>query len=191
VAAGADEVELLRLKPGGRGLADGYAEHALDEDRARALMPALVALQRAHPAVAFKVDCSFTPMLCAAEPDLDLLQRFAVYGCEAGHVLTAVKADLQATPCSFVPEPVGTVGDLVRVWDTDPSLQRWRRYHLDEAPQPCADCPYRSVCKGGCKAVTQRVEGTWFAPDPECPRVLAHRRGTPFVPVDLATADGP
>lgn len=184
-AAGADEVELLRLKPGGRGLDDGYPVHALDEERARALMPTLVALQQRHPTVAFKVDCSFTPMLCAADPDLDLLKRFGVYGCEAGHVLTAVKADLQATPCSFVPTPVGTVAELVDTWDTSPLLNRWRRYHLDEAPAPCQTCTYRSVCKGGCKAVTQRALGTWFAPDPECPRVLAHGRGEAFVPVTV------
>lgn len=185
VEAGADEIELLRLKPGGRGLDDGYAQHALDEARARALMPKLARLQKHWPGVAFKIDCSLTPFLCAADPDPQLLQRFGVLGCEAGHALSAVTAELEATPCSFVPEPVADARDFGAVWDDHPQLTRWRRYHLDEAEAPCSHCTYREICKGGCKAVSQRVEGDWFRPDPECPRVLAHRRGEAFVPVRL------
>lgn len=169
--AGGDEVELLRYKPAGRG-ADGYDEAKLTPEQGLALWPRLVALAAAHPAVDLKLDCSFVPFLCAASPPVEQLERFGVYGCEAGHALSAVTAELRATPCSFIDEAVGDVDALVDGWDDDPALLRWRRYHA-EAPQPCRDCEYRPVCKGGCRVVAKHVLGDWFAPDPECPRVRA------------------
>lgn len=181
--AGADEVELLRFKPAGRGAAV-YAEHCLTEAQGRALMPLLRRLAAEHPAVTLKVDCSFVPFLCAADPPIEQLERFGVYGCEAGHALAAITAELRATPCSFVEADLGDAGALAERWDDHPELLRWRHHHR-QAPAPCADCPYRTVCKGGCRVVAQHVEGDAFAPDPECPRVLAHRRGVPFEPVVL------
>ena len=133
-----------------------------------------MALAAAHPAVDLKLDCSFVPFLCAADPPLEQLERFGVYGCEAGHALAAVTAELRATPCSFIDAAVGDVDALVDGWDTDPALLRWRRHHED-APAPCRDCTYRTVCKGGCRVVARHVTGDWFEPDPECPRVVAWR----------------
>ncbi len=181
--AGAEEVELLRFKPTGRGALTWLAER-LTEAQGRALMPTVLELQRRHPDVTMKIDCSFVPMLCAAEPDPEALAALGVIGCEAGNVMAAVRADLQATACSFVDEPIGDVAALVDGWRTDPELIRWRGY-ADAPPEPCASCRYRTLCRGGCKAVTRRVDGTWFGPDPDCPRVAAYRRGEPFVPVEL------
>lgn len=179
---GANQVEFLRFKPAGRGRAL-YDARALTESQARAMLPRLLEMARAWPSVDIKVDCAFVPFLCAADPDPGILERFGVYGCEAGHVLSAVTAELEATPCSFVDAPIGDAEALRDRWDDHPDLDRWRRYHTT-APAPCRDCEYRTICKGGCKVVTRHAHGDWFAPDPECPRVRAHARGEVFVPVD-------
>jgi len=168
-ALGANEVELLRFKPTGRG-ADVYERYRLSPDQASQLMPRVLALSGRHPALAIKIDCSLVPFLCASNPPLERLEQFAVFGCEAGHALAAVKADLQATPCSFVPEPIGGVDVLADEWNTHAGLGAWRQYS-DAPPEPCASCTYRTVCKGGCKAVTRHLTGEYFGPDPECPRV--------------------
>ena len=186
---GAHEVELLRYKPTGRGTRD-YEERALHEAEARALLPTLLAMAQRHPSLNLKIDCSFVPFLCAADPPLELLERFGVIGCEAGNVLAAVRADLQATPCSFIEAPIGGVDVLVDAWDSDATLLRWRAYHEREAPEPCASCPYRTLCKGGCKAVSVHVHGDPFHPDPECPRVRAWNRGETFVAVPLTPNGG-
>lgn len=180
---GVNEVEFLRFKPAGRGR-DVYADYRLSEAHACALLPRLLALQRAYPGVHMKIDCSLVPFVCAADPDAEVLERFGIYGCEAGHALAAVTADLVTTPCSFVADPVGGAVEAMAGWETDARLEAWRTYP-ERAPEPCASCTYRRICKGGCKVVTRHLEGAWFAPDPECPRVRAHRRGEPFVPVAL------
>ncbi len=169
--AGADEVELLRYKPAGRARA-GYEAARLNPEQGLALWPRLVELGAAHPSLVLKVDCSFVPFLCAHEPPLEQLERFGVYGCEAGHALAAVTAELSATPCSFVDVPVGDTAALVDRWDDDPTLRRFRDHHRD-APEPCRSCTYRPVCKGGCRVVARHLTGDWFQPDPECPRVIA------------------
>lgn len=169
---GGNEVEFLRFKPAGRGF-DGYLERRLRPEQAEALLPRLLALGERYPAVHMKVDCSFVPFLCASDPDPEVLAQFGVIGCEAGNVLAAVKADLQATPCSFVEEPLGGVDALVDRWDDHPSLRAWRTFP-ERAPEPCASCPYQAVCRGGCKVVSRRLTGELFVPDPECPRVRRH-----------------
>ncbi len=181
-AAGGQQIELLRYKPAGRGR-DGYTDRALTEAQARALTPRLIALAAAHPSLEIKIDCSLVPFLCAADPTPALLSQLGVYGCEAANALASVDARGQATPCSFVDVPIGDAATLGAQWATHPTLQRWRHYARDEAPAPCSGCAYRAVCKGGCKVVSRQIDGDWFAPDPECPRVLAHRRGEAYVPV--------
>ncbi len=171
--AGGDEMELLRFKPAGRGAAI-YEAARLTPEQGLGLWDRLATLAARYPAVDLKIDCSFVPFLCAAEPDPAQLAGLGVSGCEAGHALAAVTASLEAVPCSFIDRSVGDVDALFDGWDDDPALLRWRRYHHD-APQPCRDCPYRAVCKGGCRVVAKHVVGEWFAPDPECPRVVSWR----------------
>ncbi len=178
--AGAHEVELLRFKPAGRG-ATMYAHMALDEAARRRFVAGLGRLVRDFPAVRIKIDCSFVPFLCATDPDPERLDQFGVIGCEAGNVMAAVRADLRATPCSFVEQDVGDTHALVRDWNTHPDLLRWRGYATRGTPEPCASCTYRALCRGGCKVVTRHLTGYTFAPDPECPRVIAHARGEAFV----------
>ena len=180
-AAGAREVELLRFKPAGRAHAT-YLTRRLDLEQRRALVPRLIGLQQRWPALNVKIDCSFIPFVAAANPPLEALERFGVIGCEAGNVMAAIRADGTATACSFIEEPLGDVDDLVDRWDDHPDLLAWRR-QADAPARPCADCTYRPICRGGCSAVTHHLTGDRDAPDPECPRVVAHARREPFVPV--------
>lgn len=183
VQAGAEEIEILRFKPAGRAH-DTYEEMRLDEGENRELMPRLVRLMRFYPEINIKVDCSLIPMLCAANPQVELLEAFGVIGCEAGNMLSAIRADGSAVACSFVESELCDGERLGEVWESNDELKSWRNF-APNAPAPCNACPYRGICKGGCKVVTHHLEGEWFSPDPECPRVIAHRRGEQFSPVSL------
>jgi radical SAM protein with 4Fe4S-binding SPASM domain len=172
-ALGANEIEVLRFKPAGRGRAV-YEDFRLTPEQGASLFERLERLGRRHRGLAIKVDCSLVPLVCAANPPLERLEQFAVFGCEAGNALAAVRANLDATPCSFIEARVGGVRDLVDGWEQSPELGRWRS-HFEGPGEPCASCPYRTVCKGGCRVVSGHVAGDPFAPDPECPRVIAYR----------------
>ncbi len=96
------------------------------------------------------------PLLSFADPAA--LDALAVMGCEAGNALTARTLEGRVAPCSFTRElePAALTG-------------------FAEAPEePCASCPIQRVCRGGCKVVSTHLEGR-VGPDPECPRVIAHR----------------
>lgn len=183
---GCNEVEFLRYKPAGRARAN-YEARALTEAQARSLLPRMLRLAREWPSLHIKADCSFVPFLCAGAPDVETLERFGIYGCEAGHALAAIDADGIAKPCSFLEDPLGPADDVLRHWDEHARIEAWRE-HAAAPAAPCATCSYRHVCKGGCKVVTRHREARWFAPDPECPRVLAHRRGEAFGPATTEEA---
>ena len=82
--------------------------------------------------------------------------------------------------CSFGGPDEGKIGE----GPTEAAL--WRegfsafRDYAKRAPEPCASCPYLSLCRGGCRVVSQ-AKGDWWQPDPGCPRVQApaeSQRGT-------------
>lgn len=177
-ALGGNEVEFLRYKPAGRARS-GYGGRALNEAQARSLLPRLIRLSKQFPTLHIKADCSFVPFLCAADPDPAVLEQFGIYGCEAGHALAAVDAEGMAKPCSFLEDPFGPADDVLRQWDEHQRISSWRE-HSAEVGAPCSTCAYREICKGGCKVVSQYLGHPWFSPDPECPRVLAHRRDEAF-----------
>ena len=148
-----------------------YPQYRLAHSQAQQLLPALLSCARDVPSVRLKIDCSLVPFLCAQSPPLELLDQLGVFGCEAGNVLAAIRADLNATPCSFLEVPLGDVDELVERWRDHPELRRWRAL-WKELPNPCASCDYLALCKGGCQAVAYYYEGSHGHPDPECPRVV-------------------
>lgn len=173
---GGNEVEILRFKPAGRG-ADVYDRYRLTDAQAEGLLEHVLAVADAVPDVAMKIDCSLVPFLCAGDPDPATLERFGIFGCEAAHALTAVTHTLDTIPCSFLPDaPVA--GPLSAAWRADETLRSYRDHHK-QPPAPCAHCTYRTLCKGGCRAVAHHTTGDPFAPDPECPRVLRHAHPIP------------
>lgn len=178
-ALGACEAQLLRYKPAGRAASLDYLARRLTLDQARALGPTLRELARALCAEGdfhVRIDCALVAFLSAdeelaAEPSR--LARFGVFGCEAGGALAAFTVDGRVAPCSFAKATELRATDVAR-HAADPELTRWRAY-LDAPAEPCASCSLRPVCKGGCKVVATHLLGA-HGPDPECPRVVAHRR---------------
>jgi len=171
------EVELLRFKPAGRG-ASAYKDLRCTAAQHAVFLPTVLAAAKRHR-VRVKVDCSYTPMLAHHRPDRALLAELCVYGCTGGDFLIGAKPDGRITACSFAAPPpllqLGkrpTVTELASYWDTPGAFGAFRTWR--EAAEPCRSCEYHSLCRGGCKVVSAHVGGDPSAPDPECPRVLAH-----------------
>lgn len=171
-ALGLSEVEFLRFKPTGRGRRV-YAESAPAPEQHRAFLRRLERWMQSYR-TPLKIDCSFVPFLCDLDPDPALLERFGVHGCEAGNVLAAVQPEGTYSACSFVDAPAGRAEDMPAAWATAPQLEAFRGFAAN-APEPCASCRYLEICRGGCHVVSEHLTGDRFAPDPECPRVVAHR----------------
>ncbi|MBI4699601.1 MAG: radical SAM protein [Deltaproteobacteria bacterium] len=171
---GCNEIELLRLKPAGRGAVAFLAQRTSYEQNV-ALTPLLAELSQRHGLRA-KLDCSFVPMMCHHRPPLELLEATATYGCEAANVLVGVRSDGTVAACSFLPGAGFRVGELRERWRTDPGFAELRGW-AERAPEPCRSCAYLGICKGGCHAVAAFVSGSIFDPDPDCPRVVEHRSG--------------
>lgn len=166
------ELELLRLKPAGRGISV-YRDLRLTPAQGRALLPKALHLGRKHR-VRIKMDCSLAPFVCHHQPEPRVLRFFRIGGCEAGDTLASVGPHGRATGCSFLSQPAGSARQaFVTDWPSQPLFERYRRYRA-EAPAPCDTCDYVDVCNGGCRAVSAHLTGDAMAPDPECPRVMAH-----------------
>ncbi|MDP2304844.1 MAG: radical SAM protein [Pseudomonadota bacterium] len=154
VTAGARDIQLLRLKPAGRATA-AYLDRRLTAAQGWALWPRARDLVEAHPGVTFRVDCSLVPFLAAHGLDPERMRAFAFLGCHGGDALVSVDPAGAEHPCSFVSGAI---------------TPQWRE---GVTRGPCAGCDYRDVCRGGCHAVSAHLTGDLFAPDPECPMVLA------------------
>ncbi|MDI1431760.1 radical SAM/SPASM domain-containing protein [Polyangium sorediatum] len=175
---GARELQLLRYKPAGRAADVSYLATRLSPAQVDALGPTLEALFAATN-LAIRVDCSLVPLLSGHVRDAAALARFGVLGCEAGRYLAAVRIDGALAPCSFAPAADARAEDAWQggasaAWATDTTLEAWRAPHDAE---PCRSCEIRSVCRGGCRVVATHLGGA-LGPDPECPRVRAHRART-------------
>jgi radical SAM protein with 4Fe4S-binding SPASM domain len=175
------EVELLRFKPSGRG-ARAYDGLRCTDAQHRAFLPTILAAAKRH-AIRVKVDCSYTPMLAHHRPDPALLAELAVYGCTGGDFLVGAKPGGQLTACSFAAPPPAVLGERPKVdalaayWEAPDAFGAFRQWRT--AQEPCASCEYHALCRGGCKVVAAHVSGDLSAPDPECPRVVDHRREAP------------
>ena len=170
---GANEVELLRLKPAGRAK-EVYLERRLTDAQHLELLPRVLELARRHR-LHLKLDCSFAPMICAHDPPLEVLKAFSVVGCDGGNSLGAIMPDGAVSGCSFSPSQELDGERIDAVWNSSAVLNRFRDFQA-LAPEPCRSCAYRSVCKGGCHVVASFITGDFDVPDPECPRVIAHHR---------------
>ena len=174
---GASEVQLLRYKPQGRARALDYLAKRLSPEQARSVGPLLRELAAEHEGrVRIRIDCALVPFLSADEERAsrpEELARWGVLGCEAGDLLGATRVDGQVAPCSFTAPTALHVTDLSAGWAENPGLAAFRD-HAKAPAEPCASCTLRVVCKGGCKVVSEYENGG-LGPDPECPRVRAHR----------------
>jgi radical SAM protein with 4Fe4S-binding SPASM domain len=162
---GACEAQLLRYKPAGRAASLDYLAKRLRPEQASTFSKTLRELVAKHCGADFsiRVDCANDP---------DRLARFGIFGCEAGGALAAVRSDGLVAPCSFA-GPAETRGQHLDDHDADKTLNEWRAYAASPM-EPCASCTLRNVCRGGCKIVSSFIDHA-HGPDPECPRVRAHR----------------
>jgi radical SAM protein with 4Fe4S-binding SPASM domain len=185
---GAEEVQLLRYKPAGRARGPAYAARRLSPAMVDALWPAIARLI-ALRSLRVRIDCALVPLLSsalsAAVPDApEALFALGVFGCEAARHLGAARADGSVAPCSLfslpsAPAPIAlprrpqdrAAERLAITWDEDAELNALRAYHA-APPEPCRSCALFPVCRGGCQIVSRDAVGA-FAPDPECPRVIA------------------
>jgi len=165
---GISEIELLRYKPSGRGLAQ-YELHRPTPTQNRSIYPLFQRLSDRYR-VRAKIDCSFVPMLCCHHPPRELLEAHCVCGCEAGNYLLGAHSDGRVCGCSFLPALDLTIDDLQQQWHTADALRQYRDWSR-MGTEPCASCPYLSICKGGCHAVSLAVCNDIDAPDPDCPMV--------------------
>jgi radical SAM protein with 4Fe4S-binding SPASM domain len=165
------QVELLRFKPAGRGRRD-YEAHRLTRAQGEALLPTVLRLALRHR-LRVRLDCSLVPFIAHHRPSPRLLRWLSIYGCAGGDHLIAAKADGTLTACSFAAPPAEAprVDELSAYWSRDDAFGVFRGWRAAEAP--CSSCDYLSLCRGGCRVVSQHVAGRLDAPDPECPRVLA------------------
>jgi radical SAM protein with 4Fe4S-binding SPASM domain len=170
-----DEVELLRFKPAGRGVAT-FAKEDLTDEQARAMFPLVRKLTFRHR-IRLKLDCSFAPMVFWHKPSLALARFFGVVGCEGGNVLASVMPDGSLTGCSFGGPVEASIFDEAGVRAAvDHGFQAFRSY-ASRAPEPCRSCEYLPLCNGGCRVVA-KAAGDWWQPDPGCPRVVAFRHAS-------------
>ncbi len=174
VELGAREVQLLRYKPSGRARSLDYLTRRLSREQVLTLgadVEAIITLL--HGRARVRIDCALVPLLSMHDPfsDADALSRHGVLGCEAGENLWAVRARGAVAPCSFTGDDSG---HALSAAAHDKGLATFRAWNA--APdEPCASCTLFRVCKGGCKVVSSFVSER-HGPDPECPRVQAHRK---------------
>lgn len=166
-----NEIEFLRFKPAGRG-GQIYAQHSTTHEQNIALVPMLAECSDQHE-IAAKIDCSFVPMFCYHYPPLELLEKMATYGCEAGNVLLGIRSDGSVSGCSFLKSCGMSVFEL-GAGRKRQQLQDKMTTWLEEPPQPCCDCKYLRICKGGCHAVAEHVTARFDNPDPDCPFVVEY-----------------
>jgi len=174
-----NEVELLRFKPAGRG-EKAYAGLRCTDEQHRAFLPLILRLARRHR-VRVRVDCSYTPMIAWHDPGAELLAKLAVYGCTGGDFLIGAKASGTMTACSFAPPPPERprVDAIAAYWESKDAFAPFRDWRA--AGEPCRSCRYHDLCRGGCRVVSAHVSGSLAAPDPECPKVVSHRRHLPIL----------
>ncbi len=158
------EVELLRFKPTGRGRAL-FDSMDLSHDQYDHLVKKVLKLAFRYR-VRVRLDCSFTPMVCAGGYDPSVLAKLGVAGCVAGSWLVSIDPEGGLSGCSFDSEPVGSWTDLGK-----PGLFAKFSNWTNDPPMPCGDCAFLDICRGGCHLVARHVTGDFEAPDPSCPIV--------------------
>ena len=181
---GASEIELLRLKPAGRGASHKtYQALRCTDEQHRSLVETVLALSRRHR-LRTRLDCSLVPFVAHQQLDDKLLRFLSIYGCAGGDLLAAARADGKLSACSFAAPTGEKVTDLRRYFAEESAFPPFRTYL--EADEPCRSCRYLSLCRGGCRVVAVHQTGSMRAPDPECPRVidwqLAQSAETPSAP---------
>jgi radical SAM protein with 4Fe4S-binding SPASM domain len=176
IAHGACEVQLLRLKPGGRLHKQAYLDQRMLPEQADMLASELCEAweQQPHP---LRIDCALVPFLSTVNMSPKRMKLFGIFGCEAGRHLAGLDGHGRISPCSFSPTSSLTSHELGQpsARQSERHLQMYREHH-EHSSEPCSSCELRTVCRGGCRVVADLLEEPW-QPDPECPRVRKAKHG--------------
>jgi radical SAM protein with 4Fe4S-binding SPASM domain len=167
-----NEIAFLRLKPRGRSR-ENYLQNRLTGRQAREVPRMIHALSKKYK-LAAKFDCSLVPFICRSEPSPDGLNGRLVRGCEAGNYLISISPQGNVSGCGFLDSDGLHIRDLPHEWHRNKNLRDIRNGFLS-LKEPCTSCKYLSVCRGGCKAVSEYCTGSLYHPDPECPFVVDYK----------------
>jgi len=172
VGQGVDDIIFLRLKPGGRANRF-YVDQRLTADQRRELFPRLERLA-ADFGIQCHVDCAMMPFVYYHQPDMETLKMYGGEGCVAAREILEISPVGNVSACSFVKTRTFKISGLQENWDNSEAFSDLRDW-TKNAPEPCAACRYLTLCRGGCRAVTEVLSGDFSRPDPECPYVLERR----------------
>ena len=159
------EVELMRFKPAGRA-GDLFQKLDLSRRQARGFVRRILKLALRYR-IRVRLDCSFTPMVCALGIAPNRLFRLGLAGCVAGSWLMSLGPDGRVSGCSF---DHATSIDWTELGSRP--ISTWAPGFLAQPPAPCDRCNWLSLCRGGCHVVARHVTGDFLAPDPGCPLVF-------------------
>jgi radical SAM protein with 4Fe4S-binding SPASM domain len=168
---GIKEIVLLRLKPVGQARSL-YQRYRLSNRQVLALYPmALKLLSEYRVNVQFDTSLAFS--IYIHKPSKSLMHFLSINGCCAGYDFTSVTASGFIKPCSFSNKIVGNIENFSILWKNSPILHAFRLI-TSYIKEPCKSCEYLNLCRGGCRVIAETLTDDFFAPDPECPRVINH-----------------
>lgn len=161
-------VKLIRQKPEEPN-SFKYPFLALSEKMIKEFYPLIKRFSTIYK-IRIKTDCSFVPALAFHDISIEEIKEIADTGCEGGNYSISAKPDGTYSACPYI-KSCGNLGSLKNEWDKSVEILKFRSTK-DILPQPCRECKYLSVCKGGCRAIAINRSKSFFQPDPECPFVV-------------------
>lgn len=171
-ALGVHQVVLVRPKP--RGLDDAwFASENISPSDWPEVAREVRGLPARYPGLVMTVDASFGPLFWDVPPDR--LERSGFRGLGAGTVSCCVDSSGNVYPGShftFEAFEAGRLGErsFAEIWECSEVLDEFRRLP-ERLAEPCATCPIRSSCLGGCRK-TAWIQADLQSPDVFCPRVF-------------------
>ncbi len=168
------EILFLRLKPAGRGR-DIYFEYRPTHEQNKRLFPLLMKWANKYDPL-LQVDCSLTPHICYHNPSKNIMNFFGIEGCTGGNILLGIRPDGYINACSHYPKYYKGVFNLPEMWQKNEHFKIFRNRKRKINDADCLNCPYFSVCYGGCPLFSEFLKGDFNLPDPECP-ILVERKG--------------
>lgn len=84
-------------------------------------------------------------------------------GCGAGLTTMAIGASGEVRPCTYLNLEYGNIleQDFKDIWE---NMEKWRTEEV--IPEDCETCDLVSRCRGGCKARSNILKGSYFNKDP-------------------------
>ena len=98
-------------------------------------------------------------------------------GCQAGLQVVGITSDGGIRGCLSQPDCFneGSVRDdfFVDVWNREGAFAYNRHFKIEQLTGACADCPFKSICRAGCKSLAH-ASGGILSENHYCLRLQAH-----------------